>query len=189
MPSTTLSTRRAAAETHIAELERESGAALLDKQAFDPAPLAAARAELAALDAAEAEAARRKRGAAAEARAEARARARETLAELLENHIRAAARAEEQARAMVGELRALEDLAETMRRTIRAVGGIVPVALEPNQIRAQHSAMLATQLRSLGGQCHFGALRWNSVAPIHDLKAHTQNYVARAIAPYLEENI
>lgn len=181
----TLLDRRATAQADLAELERAQGAAVLDGQAFDAARLAECRAELDGLDAAEAEAVRRDRGGAAAAEAQKRAEARKALAVTLDSYMEAVGRSEASAKAMVADLALVESLADTMRLQLSLTGRRgIPGSLA--EIRSKHSAMLATQLRTLGGPHRYGVLSWHSFPPIADLVAYAQKYVAAAVQPYIE---
>lgn len=186
MTAPTILDRRAAAQAAIATLEREQGAAALDGKRFDPTPLNLARLELDALDAAEAEAVRRARATEVAERAQESTEARKRLAGLLDRYVEAVGDAEASAKALADNLKEVEALAGQMRGEVRQLRHVIPISLDANEGRNKLSAMLATVLRAVSGGSRFGGIKWNSMIPITDWKAHARKYVAEALQPIIK---
>lgn len=176
-----MSDRLAAARAGLALLEREGGAAALDGTGFDPGRLTAAAAEIALLEAAEAEARNRAR-ADAERLAEAeRRKARAAAGRALKRYAAALDRAEAAAKALVGDLRALQEEAAAIRAAAQAMGVGVPLPLLASEQTNTVSRLLAGELAGLSGRAHFGVLTFPSV-PRPDWSAHFTRYVEPMLA-------
>lgn len=156
-----LSERRMQASLALADLEAAQGAALLDGQPFDAAEVAAKRAEIAAIDAAEAETARRERIAQAEALAAHQDATRAEIRETLPQYADAVKRAEKSARALVKALADIETAADALRSQA-LVFGKRPTSIDSRSIRDTHSRLLAAHLTAFD-RCRYGVIDWISV--------------------------
>lgn len=181
-----LSERRMQASLALADLEAAQGAALLDGQPFDPAEVAAKRAEIAAIDAAEAETARRERIAQAEALAAHQDATRAEIRETLPQYADAVKRAEKSARALVKALADIETAADALRSQA-LVFNTRPHALDVSDIRDTYSRLLASELNAIEFSA-YGILDWIS-APreARPWGASFEKYVQPAFAAILEK--
>lgn len=183
-----LSERRIMATLALADLEAEQGAALLDGKSFDPAPVAAKRAEIEAIDAAEAETARRERIAQAEALAAHQDATRGEIRETLPQYADAVKRAEKSARALVKALADIEVAADALRSQA-LVFNTRPHALDVSDIRDTYSRLLASELNAIEFSA-YGILDWIS-APREPRPWITpfEKYVEPAFAAILEKEL
>lgn len=183
-----LSERRIMATLALADLEAAQGAALLDGRPFDPAPVAAKRAEIDAIDAAEAETARRERMAAAEAAAAHREAVRGDIRETLPLYADAVKRAEKSARALVKALADIEAAAGVLRKQAM-VFNERPGVLEVSDIRDTYSRLLASELNAIEFS-RYGILDWIS-APREPRPWITpfEKHVEPAFAAILEKEL
>ena len=181
-----LSERRMQASLALADLEAAQGAALLDGKPFDPAEVAAKRAEIAAIDAAEAETARRERIAQAEALAAHHDATRAEIRETLPQYVDAVKRAERSARALVKALADIETAAAALRRQA-LVFNARPCVLDVSDIRDTYSRLLASELNAIEFS-RYGILDWIS-APreARPWSASFEKYVKPAFATILKK--
>ncbi|MBB4633771.1 hypothetical protein [Sphingosinicella soli] len=183
-----LDERRMQATLALADLEAAQGAALLDGKTFDPAPIAAKRAEIDAIDAAETETVRRERMAQAEALAAHQNAVRRDIRETLPLYADAVKRAEKSARALVKALADIEAAAGVLRKQAM-VFNTRPCVLDVNDIRDTYSRLLASELNAIEFS-RYGILDWIS-APREPRPWITpfEKYVEPAFAAILEQEL
>jgi hypothetical protein len=166
----TLADRHVAVSMELTELEAMQGAAVLDGQSFDPAPLVALRHELEALSAAEAEAARRARKAAALNAEEARELSRVAAESEHGDLLKAVAKAEKAFAGAVDAVAAVLASAERLRTLMQAAGIRPPMLLDRSALRTALSRSMGAELVRLHSPApfsppRFGNIEWRGIPP------------------------
>jgi murein L,D-transpeptidase YcbB/YkuD len=160
---TDLSNRRALAETDLAELERDAGAALLDGADFDPNAILAARGTLSAIDAAEAEAARRAREAEEAEAAKAREQARIAAGKALVAYQAAVTAAEAHSKALVASLADIVAHGMELRALARPLGIPPLMSLDRSEQFKVLSDAVATSFAGIDRPRSFGRMNLPSL--------------------------
>lgn len=181
----TLLERRIKAEATLLTLEREQGAALLDGADFDASTIAATKAKLAAIGAAELETFRRDEAEAAKQLGAARRQAAKDAREALSAYTEASTRCEAACKALVANLKAMKDAATILRGTTLVLGSRLPIPLEEREMHRVMSRLLAGELQEVGSPSGFGVLRWISI-PRHPDWTET---IVKHITPAVEAAI
>jgi hypothetical protein len=188
-----LSDRRAALLAEQAELQRQRGAAALDRKTFDSRRLAAVDAELAGLLDAEAEELRRREKATKAHDAEHRQAVRKRIAERELERLAALRRAESLARSMAEALDRVRSHTIETRAEIAQLGVPPPLVLDPKELERRLSYCLANVLSIVAGsRGEFGTMEWGSI-PHPDRawadaeRAATAASLAEFIEPQTEE--
>ena len=181
----TLQERRTTAVATLATLEREQGIALLDGQDFDHSAIAATRALICALDAAEVESKRRHEAEAEMQRAAVREKAAQEARAALTAYSAAVARCEVSTKALVADLKAMRDSAATLRGTTLVLGGRLPVPLEEGAIDTVMSRLLVGELQAVAHPSGYGVIKWVSAARDPDWT----ETIVKHITPAIEASI
>jgi hypothetical protein len=181
---------REAIETRLSDLRRQRGAAALDGRKFDAGAIAAAEAELEALDDAAAERVRRARLDADRVRAEQATKLRTELVAAREDYLNGYSDAEESIRNFVEAVQRIEDAAIRIRKSSHGLtGDSVPLPFSPSSVESRLGTRAGSVCGTISGhRSRLGGLEWRGTSlyrPDQNWREAEAALVAKHINPLL----
>lgn len=101
----------------------------------------------------------------------------------------AVTRCEAAAKALAGDLQAMEGAAATLRKSFLVMSRRLPVTLEAKSIRVTLSRLLAAELTGIDRTCGFGDLKWPSVPLKPDWSEHVAKWIRPAVHSAIEKEL